>query len=67
MSHYNLAVVFAPNLIKITSGELGLTGVAIAIFHALLGARKQLLPDLVDESLVEFEKYFQDKIEETKS
>ncbi len=67
MTHYNLAVVFAPNLIKVKANDLGLTGIAIAIFHSLLCASRELLPDLLDESLVEFQKNLQEKVEETKS
>ena len=67
MSHYNLAVVFGPNLVKIKSGELGLTGIAIAVFHALLCVCRQIFPEFIDESLSEFKKTLQEKVEETKS
>ena len=64
MTHYNFAVVFAPNLIKFQSGDLGLTGLAIAKFNSILSLCRELFPKPVDQCLVDFKKSLTETLEE---
>lgn len=54
MTHYNFAVVFAPNLVKIKANDIAFGGLAIGMFHTILCICRKVFPEPVDECLVEF-------------
>ena len=66
MSHYNLAVVFAPNLVKAKAGDMATTGISIAVFHNLLTHCRELFPESVDSSIRSFRESCDVKPEENK-
>ncbi len=54
MTHYNFAVLFAPNLMQIKPNDLGITGLAIAVFNSILSVCRKAFPEPADECLIEF-------------